>query len=242
MNALKIKSGKTKMVAHRGLSGLERENTVAAFLAAANRSYFGIETDVHECVDGNFIIIHDETTKRITNGALDINIEENPYSTYCNTVLPDIDGSKHRADIRIPLLADYISVCKKYEKVCVLEVKNHFSPESLARMVGEIAALDYLDSVIFISFDWENCVNLRKLLPHQQIQWLTSDAVGDAEIQKLTDNKLDLDIHYYKLTPELISKLHAAGITVNCWTCDNPEKAYTLVEMGVDMITSNILE
>ena len=34
--------GKTLMVAHRGLSGIERENTLPAFVAAANRSYFGI--------------------------------------------------------------------------------------------------------------------------------------------------------------------------------------------------------
>ena len=242
MNALKIKSGKTRMVAHRGLSALERENTVAAFLAAANRSYWGIETDVHECVDGNFVIIHDETTKRVTNGEVDINIEENAYSTYSDVVLPDIDGSKNRTDIRIPLLKDYISVCKKYEKVCVLEVKNHFSPESLARMVGEIAAMEYLDNVTFISFDWENCVNLRKLLPEQQIQWLTSEAIDDEVIRKLVENRLDLDVHYYKLNRELVSKLHAAGITVNCWTCDSPEKAYALIKMGVDMITSNVLE
>ena len=31
-----------KMVAHRGVSGLERENTCAAFVAAGNRSYFGV--------------------------------------------------------------------------------------------------------------------------------------------------------------------------------------------------------
>ena len=242
MNSLKIQSGKTRMVAHRGLSGLERENTCAAFLAAANRSHFGIETDVHESADGQFVIIHDETTKRITNDEVDINIEENPYDAYRDIVLPDIDGSKVRSDLRIPLLAEYINICKKYEKICVLEVKNPFSEESLARMVKEIAALGYLDHVIFISFDWNNCITLRRLLPDQQIQWLTSHEVTDETIQKLVDNRLDLDIHYYQINRELISKLHAAGITVNCWTCDSPEKAYKLVEMGVDMITSNILE
>ena len=242
MDALKINSGKTRMVAHRGLSGLEKENTVAAFLAAANRSYWGIETDVHESADGKFVIFHDETTKRVTKGAVDINIEESPYSDYKDLILPDIDGSLSRNDLRIPLLSEYISICKKYGKVCVLEVKNHFSEDALSRMVKEIAALDYLDRVTFISFDWENCVNLRRMLPTQQIQWLTSGAIDDEVIQKLVDNHLDLDVHYYQLNREVLSKLHAAGITVNCWTCDNPEKAYDLVNMGVDFITSNILE
>ena len=50
------------MVAHRGLSGVETENTVAAFVAAANRSYYGIETDVHRTIDGKYVCIHDDNT------------------------------------------------------------------------------------------------------------------------------------------------------------------------------------
>ena len=60
MDVIRIDSKQTKMVAHRGLSGLERENTCAAFVAAGNRSYFGIETDVHTTRDGKFVIIHDD--------------------------------------------------------------------------------------------------------------------------------------------------------------------------------------
>ena len=38
MNTVKINSLNTKMVAHRGVSGLEPENTVAAFVAAGWRA------------------------------------------------------------------------------------------------------------------------------------------------------------------------------------------------------------
>ena len=34
MNTVKIEKGNTLMVAHRGLSGIERENTGSAFVAA----------------------------------------------------------------------------------------------------------------------------------------------------------------------------------------------------------------
>ena len=44
MNTIKLNKGNVRVVAHRGLSGIERENTNAAFVAAANRSYYGIET------------------------------------------------------------------------------------------------------------------------------------------------------------------------------------------------------
>ena len=42
MDTIHIDSRGVKMVAHRGVSGLEKENTASAFVAAGNRSYFGI--------------------------------------------------------------------------------------------------------------------------------------------------------------------------------------------------------
>ena len=64
MDTIKINKGNALMVAHRGLSGLERENTASAFVAAGNRSYFGMETDVRVTADGNFILLHDNDTVR----------------------------------------------------------------------------------------------------------------------------------------------------------------------------------
>ena len=59
MNTIKFNKKQVQMIAHRGLSGLEKENTCAAFVAAGNReSYFGIETDVHRTADGQLSLIH----------------------------------------------------------------------------------------------------------------------------------------------------------------------------------------
>lgn len=243
MNTVKIEAKQVNMIAHRGLSGLERENTCPAFVAAGNRSYFGIETDVHVTKDGKFVIIHDETTDRVSGGAHRINVEESDYAAVESIVLPELDGSTNRKDIRIPLLIDYVKICQKYEKVCVLEVKNPVSQEDLKRMVEEIRGTGYLERVIFISFDMGNCLNLRKLLPESRIQFLAEGAEVTGElIETLVENRLDLDAEYHMLTRELVARLHDRGIQVNCWTCDSKEDAETLVGYGVDFITSNILE
>lgn len=246
MNTIKIDSKKTLMIAHQGLSGLECGNTCPAFVAAGNRSYYGIETDVHVTADGKFVIIHDETTDRVSGNRYSINVEENPFSATENIVLPDIDGSLIRTDIRIPALAEYIHICKKYEKKAVLEVKNHFEEEHLYRMLDEIKATGYIENVIFISFDAENCVNIKKAIPNSTVQFLYygKESLGFPEdkIQFLVDNKLDLDIFYKLLNAELIDRLHSLGIKINCWTCDSKEQAEELVRLGVDFITTNILE
>ena len=241
MDTVKINSGNTLMVAHRGLSGIERENTYPAFVAAGNRSYFGVETDVHKTADGQFVIIHDETTKRVSLETIDINVEENPYSAVKDIILPDKDGSFNRRDIRIPLLIDYIKICKKYDKKCVLELKNYFEKPDIEKIIEIIRGEDYLENMIFISFQLENCVILRSILKDAEIQWLTSD-ITDEIVATLKKEKLNLDVKYTCLTKENLNMLHAEGIKVNCWTCDDKEAAEKLVSWGVDFITTNILE
>ncbi len=241
MDTIKLNKN-VKMIAHRGLSGLERENTYPAFVAAGNRSYYGVETDVHVTKDKKFVIIHDETTARVSQNAVDINVEENDYSAIKDIVLPDRDGSTNRQDIRIPLLVDYVSICKKYEKICVLEIKNHFDVEDIKSLIKEIEEIDYLDNMIFISFDLENCINVRKLLPQSKVQWLIETDLNDEIVNTLCKYNLDLDIHYKKITKEDIDLLHSKNILVNCWTCDWVDYAEKLVDYGIDYITSNILE
>ncbi len=244
MNTIKINSGKTKIIAHRGLSGIEKENTCPSFVAAGNRSYFGIESDVHVSKDGEFIIIHDKTTKRVSHEKYNINVEEGSYKDIENIILPDIDGTTTRKDIKIPLLAEYISICKKYEKKAVLEVKNHFKLSDLERLIKKIKKMGYIENVIFISFDLENCINIRNFLPKGTVQWLIgkSEEITKDLIQTLCKHNLDLDIHYKSLTKENVELLHLKDIKVNCWTCDDKDYAEKLVLWGVDYITTNILE
>lgn len=245
MNTIKIDAKSTRMIAHRGLSGLEPENTIAAFIAAGNRSYYGVETDVHVTKDGKFVVIHDDHTRRVSG--VDVTVEETTYDELrniqlYNTCRLDLEGSYgDRLDLCIPSLAEYINICKKYEKVCVLELKNPFAPADIERMIEEIKELEYLENMVFISFSLENMIELRRLLPKQELYFLTS--VYSEELhQTLRKHQLYLDIEYRQLTKENIAALQNDGIKVNCWTCDSKEAAEDLVSWGIDFITTNILE
>jgi glycerophosphoryl diester phosphodiesterase len=242
MDTIKFKSKKVKMIAHRGLSGLEKENTCAAFVAAGNRSYYGIETDVHRTIDGKYVVFHDETTDRVCADAVSINIETTPFDQYKNISLPDVDGSTNRRDNVIPQLVDYIKICKKYGKIPVLEIKNRFEKQHLEEVVEIIKEQDYLDKVVFISFSFENCTDLRELAPTNDIQWLTGGVIDVDKIQELVKYNLNLDINYKSIDKTTIKKLHSLGLTVNVWTVNDKEIGEKLVKMGVDYITTNILE
>lgn len=242
MNTLKINTKGVKMIAHRGLSGIERENTYPAFVAAGNRSYYGIETDVHRTAAGEFIIIHNATTEEVTDGKICINVEENNFDAVKDIILPDKDGTTNRNDIRIPLLIDYIRICKKYEKTCVLELVNIFTRQEIANIIEIVRNEDYLQNMIFISAFMNNCLMVRDFLPNAKIQLISSVEIKEEQFEELKNNRIDVDIFYKFLNKELVDKYHNIGIEVNCWTCDNKADAEALVEMGVDYITTDIIE
>ena len=240
MNTIKISDHKnTLIVAHRGVSGIELENTLSAFVAAGNRSYYGIESDVHKTADGKFVIIHDDHTGRVSDTRYEV--EETDFDLLRSLELHDKSGYAS-VDMRIPTLSEYITVCKRYGKVAVLELKNSFTKEEVSAICAEIAELDYIGSTTFISFDFNNLVYVREDYPEATVQFLTWKDFGDEDIARLAEHRMDLDINYKEVTAELIADCHAHGIRVNAWTVDDPDEADRLISYGIDYITTNILE
>ena len=227
------------MIAHRGLSGLERENTCPAFVAAAVKSYYGIETDVHVTKDGKYIVVHDDTLARVAG--LNLVVEETDFAALRAVRMTDVDGVTPRADIFLPSLEEYLSICKKYNKVAVLELKNRMECEHVWGIAQTVEKMGWLEKTVFISFAGENLVDLRKKYPTAQAQFLTDQATDEA-FRFMVENKFDADLCGYCVSKEFVDKLHSVGIKVNCWTLDKLEHAELAKECGVDFITTNILE
>ena len=84
-------------------------------------------------------------------------------------------------------------------------------------------------------------ITLRQLLPQQQLQFLFYELTEEI-VDKLLQYQLDADIKYTNVTSDVVEKLHSLDKKVNVWTVDDPKTAELLAQMGVDFITSNILE
>ena len=143
MNTKRFDKGSVRVIAHRGLSGIERENTNAAFVAAGNRSYYGIETDVHVTADGKFVVIHDDRTGKVSD--VDLSVEGSTWEELSKVQLHSRGRtvSPTRRDLVIPDLADYIRICQFYGKIPVLELKNRIQTEDIRRMVASIREIGY---------------------------------------------------------------------------------------------------
>ena len=237
MNTIKINKKNVLMIAHRGVSGLETENTKEAFIIAGNKSYYGIETDVHVTLDGKFLICHDDNILRVTGK--DLIIEQTNYDDIIKNKI-----YKFKTDINqleFPNLTDYINICKKYNKEAILEIKNEVKEEDVLRIVEEIKSIGWLEHTTIISFCMINLLNIRKYYKDIKLQFLTGE-FNDDLLKTLVNNNISLDYYFGNLTKEIIGKMHDNNLVVNCWTVDKEIDADDLIDMGVDMITSNILE
>ena len=252
VKTISFNKGNAKVIAHRGLSAFETENTLAAFIAAGNKSYYGIETDVHVTKDGKFIITHDDNMSRIAG--VDCVVEESTFDELrainlyeCDAGVMDGDHTTlkttKRKDLVPPSLDEYISTCKKYGKVAVLELKNPMTKTNVADIYEIIKNIDYLKETIFISFCIENLIYLKEIDTTLTVQYL-SCKIDDINSNMPTVLKygMDLDIGHWILTQELVNDWKDKGLKVNVWTPCNPKDAERLVSYGVDFITTNILE
>lgn len=238
MKVIKIKKGKCKIIAHRGLCGLEKENTCSAFVAAAMHNYYGIETDVHVTKDGKFILCHDDDLKRVAGKNLVI--EETDFNKLRKVKLFDMIEKKRRADLVLPTIEEYFSICKKYDKIAVFELKNRITKEKIQEIVTIIKNLGWFKKTVFISFQRDNLVDLRSIEKTAKMQLLSGE-YSEELFEFAVRYNAGLDVHYKLLSEEFIKKAHDLGVKVNAYVINNKTDAERFIGYGLDFITTNIL-
>ena len=239
MNTIKIDKLNTLLVAHRGVSGLEKENTIPAFIAAGNRSYYGVECDVYVTKDREVIILHDRDTLRVSG--VSVNAKESTYEELKKVRFYDVDGVETKDYYYVPKLSEYLEICRRYEKRAYIEIKDHLEQEDIDTILDVVEKSGYLDNVVFISFYPWNLFKIRDKYPNQDVQFLTN--VIDERLKGLCyERNFNLDIRHDLVTKELIDEFHAHGLKVNTFTVDKKDEAEKFASWGIDQITTNILE
>ena len=239
MTTIQIKKRSTKIIAHRGLSGLEKENTLMAFTAAGMKSYYGIECDIHKTKDGKYVVIHDDDTLRVAGKELVI--KDSLFQDLRQLELLDMDNRYNKRIYQIPTLEEYLECCIKYQKICVIEFKNEFQKEDVFEVLTIINNYHYLSNCIFISFYINNLLFAKEYKAKLKCQLLIYEPLPEL-IDKCISHQMGIDIYYKNLTLDLFHLFKSHNLEINCWTLDDKEVANKFIELGIDYITTNILE
>ncbi|HEX4245507.1 MAG TPA: glycerophosphodiester phosphodiesterase [Acidimicrobiales bacterium] len=218
----------TAVFAHRGCTeGGIRENTVEAFAEARRLGADGVELDVRLTKDGALAVHHDAAVPGVG-------------------VIPEL-GAAELPD-HVPLLADVLAVCDGM--TVNVEIKN--APADPGWDAGEVVAAVTAEAIELAG--WTDRVLVSSFQP------ATLRAVQAADERLAlgalwgfgTDPGPGLEeaaaagfeaVHPFVLavTPELVERAHALGLSVNAWTVNEPHDLRAMVELGVDTVITDVL-
>jgi glycerophosphoryl diester phosphodiesterase len=199
-----------------------------------------VETDVHLSKEGEFVLIHDHTVDRTTDGrgfVRDMTLAQLRRLDAGSWYDPKFAGE------RIPTLEELLAWARGRVGVA-LEIKNGpiYYPGIAEKTVGLVRRHGMERQVILISFDHLVLREAKRIAPEIATGILyvagLADPVGAARAA-LADS---LNPNWAFVTPELVQAAHAAGLAVSPWNPDDAATLRMLSDMGVDSAGSDCPE
>ncbi len=234
-----IDFGTTKFVAHRGLSGVNPENTAPAFEAAGKHgNFYGIECDTHMATDGVWMVAHDPNLETLFSGEGDIK-EHSSEELLKLKMLRGANIGKH-LDVKMCTLQEYIDICKKYNRRPIIEIKDPRT-DKMQSFYDMLKKNGIEKTCVVISFILEDLQVLNKI-DRELEMWYLVDYLTDKNIQQAVDSGckgMDFSSDFNSPRPDMIKKLLNKGLVAACWTVDDKYHLDAMVNAGVTYITTN---
>lgn len=227
-----------QLIAHRGASAYELENTLEAFELARAQQADGIEFDVQRTRDGELVVFHDEDLKRLANRSE--RIEASTWDTLRNVWL--VEDHRNR---RVPRLDAVLDSFANWSGTLHLELKCerhnwHMNTDTLGH---HLKRRGHNDNIVVSSF-YPQALALFRVRTQNKVR---TAQLFEATPTGLTIAKIAARLGHYALHPQAVMvtprRMHAwRNQRVNAWTVDDPNIAKLLVQLGASgLITNDIL-
>ncbi len=225
------------IVAHRGASYLAPENTVASANLAWELGADAVEIDVYRTFDHRIMVIHDQTTRRVSAGAQNLEIAGSFSADLRAIDVGAWKDARYRGE-KIPFLSEIIATVPEGKRL-VVEIKA--GKEILPDLQKEFESCGKLDQALFISFGWETILEAKKRFPENRCYWLSSSKQAVTERMELAaQHGLDgVNLSHKIIDKEVVEMARNHGLEVLAWTVNDPEIAKTMIELGVSAITTD---
>lgn len=197
-----IKDGANcKLVAHSGLDGFAPEATIPAYTLAGQAGMWACKLDICETADGKFIMSHDATIDRMTDGTgniIDMTLAE--LETYTVDAGNNIDLYPNE---HLVTLETALGICKKYGMCPYIEFKNVSDSTSVASVVKILSDYGLLEQTLC------QCSNTSRL----PLKWLRM--INKSIPIIMWQNSIDENSIYHLTEP-----LGNAVISFSAWNND----------------------
>lgn len=225
-------------IAHRGASKLAPENTMPAFIKAIEQGCDGIECDINITKDGEFIVMHDDTVDRTTNG----------HGYVISKTLQELKGldagayfSKEYKGTTIPTLDEVLKLVIQNNIIINLDIKfKHI--EVVDKIIEVIHKYNYEDKTIIGSFNESFLMRSKQIEERIQTQvcffWTTKNI--KKYLKKSKVNIVCPHFLYVLYKSKLyVRLLQSKGKLVQVFTVDSESLMKKMIKKDVNGIITN---
>ncbi len=231
-------TNRVAVLGHRGLARGVPENSLAAFRMALDAGADVLECDVRATRDGVAVIAHDETLLRVFDDSrrvVDVDYAElrRLGSSPSESIVSVLDAltafplARFNIDVKsmdvVTPLARAIDACEARDRVLITSFSARRRRRAL-RLVPGVATSASAEVVVPVV-----------LLCAVGLPWLVRPLSRRTPVLQIPTSVLGINI----ASRRMISRLHAAGFSVQFWTINNPDDMTRLVNFGANGIVTD---
>lgn len=213
-------------IGHRGVMGVEPENTLRSFVRADREGLDVIELDLHLSKDGALVVMHDAEVDRTTDG-------KGPIADFTLAGLRELDAGKGE---RVP---EFEEVLDAVRAPLQAEIKDVAAARALA---GVMLRRDLTSRVEVISFHDEALAEIGKLVPGVRTALVASRYGPDVVDRALAVGAGMLVLNIRRLTLELVERAREADLKVIGWVVNTQDHLRLARALGLDGGTTDFPE
>jgi glycerophosphoryl diester phosphodiesterase len=222
------------VIAHRGASAYEPENTLRAFALAIEQGAQMIELDLHSTRDGQVVVIHDFTLDHTTNLTGRVN----------QLTLAEIKKADAGKGERVPTLDETLDLTLGKVRL-YLEIKD---PRAATETLRIIRARRRQDDVMLASFDLTLMRQLGEQVRDIELGLILGNETFNPAVRwreafpwlaLRRTNYQTLCMHVSLCYGYLARQVKAKGKKLYVWTVDEETQFARMIARGVDGIVTN---
>ncbi|MFF4710828.1 glycerophosphodiester phosphodiesterase [Streptomyces eurythermus] len=213
-------------IGHRGVMGVEPENTLRSFVAAQRAGLDLIELDLHLSKDGALVVMHDAEVDRTTDGS-------GPIAEKTLAELRALDAGRGE---RVPVFEEVLEAVRAPLQA---EIKDVAAARALAEVMR---ARDLTTRVEVSSFHDEAIVEIARLVPGVRTALVASHYGTEVVDRAVAAGAATVCLDIRRLTLEIVEHARASGLRILGWVVNTQEHLRLVRALELDGATTDYPE
>ncbi|MEU5344603.1 MULTISPECIES: glycerophosphodiester phosphodiesterase family protein [unclassified Streptomyces] len=213
-------------IGHRGIMGVEPENTLRSFIAAQQAGLDLIELDLHLSKDGALVVMHDADVDRTTDGS-------GPIAEKTLAELRALDAGRGE---RVPVFEEVLDALTAPLQA---EIKDVAAARALAEVMNR---RDLVGRVEVLSFHDEAIAEIARLVPGVRTALVASRYGIDVVERATAVGATSLVLNIRRLTLEVVEHARKADLRIIGWVVNTQDQLRLVRALELDGATTDYPE